>query len=341
MAEVYFLKLQNPNQEDLQLAALKMFDCFADFFTKDDRVALKIHFGERQSKTYLSPDFVKAIYNLLLPKIQEMSLVDCAVLYKGDRAFAQSHIQLAKDQGFNFAPIAILDGQAGEEINEIEINQKHFKKVKIGKGLENFNSVLAISHFKGHATAGFGGAIKNIGMGFGSKSGKLAMHKAFNLTMDETLCVACGKCAKECPNNAIVVKEKAKIDFSKCLHCGKCISVCPKGAILIPWGDTSSRDLQEKIAEYALGALKGKKAFFVNVLLSITPKCDCARELQTPFLADIGILASSDIVSIDQASLDLAGKENFAKPTINPEDQLNHAAVIGLGDRHYDLIELD
>ncbi len=358
MAKVYFLKVKTSSDKNLITAGKKIFKVFSDFFDLKDKVAIKVHFGERDSQTYLSPVLVKAIYEELKKKvnpsitlgvdgeqnrtIKNAALVDCSVLYKGERAFASTHKKLAIEHGFGFAPISILDGEKGDEEIKIEINQKHFKKIKIGAGIKNFNAVLAISHFTGHLSAGFGGAIKNVGMGLGSKAGKLEMHQAFKLKINPDLCQVCGICQRECPAGAIITNNgKAEIDYQKCISCGQCISICPQGAVEIPFGTGSSKDLQERIAEYAFGALKGKKSFFMNVLMNITSRCDCVRGIQKPIIPNIGILASKDIVAIDKASLDLIGKERFESLGVDPTVQIDYAEKLGLGEKDYELIEIE
>jgi len=341
MSKVYFLKIKNKSPEILEEAGKKISRMFSGFFDLEDRVAIKLHFGERGSTTYLSPVLVKAIYDELKSGVKRMVLADCTVLYKGDRSFASSHKKLAKDQGFGFAPIEILDGERGEEEIKIPVNLKHFKEVKIGAGLKNYNAVLALTHFKGHGGAGIGGALKNIGMGLGSKSGKLAMHEHYNLTINPETCRGCGACQKQCGGNAILIENGlAKIDRKKCSGCGLCISVCPYGAVERPMAELCSLNLQERIVEYVWGILKGRKSLFVNALLDITAKCDCVKERQVPMMPDIGILVSEDIVAIDQASLDLVGKEKFEKPQIDPQDQIDYAQKIGLGEKRYELIEI-
>lgn len=336
MAKVYFLKANS--QDNIIQKAKEIFACFGDFFNRNDRIAVKLHLGERNNKTSISPVFVKAIYENLKPKVKEIVLMDCSVLYKSERAFGESHKKLAYENGFDFAPIIIGDGKAGELEQKIKVNLKHFKQVKIGSELEKYNGILALTHFTGHSASCFGGAIKNIGMGLASKAGKLEQHEAFKIFVDKNRCTACSLCQKECPANAIsFVKGKSEIDYKKCIGCGKCIAICPLGAIQIPWGSNSSNDLQERIAEYAFGALKNKKAYFVNVLLNITKKCDCVREKQEPFLKDVGILAGDDIAAIDKASLDLLRAKNFKIPFSDHFRQINYAQQIGLGKQEYEL----
>lgn len=341
MSKVYFLKVKKQSDEILRKAGKKISEVFSDFFSIEDKVVIKLHFGERGSKTYLSPVLAKAIWEELDEKVKKAVLMDCTVLYRGERSFGSSHKKLAEDNGFGFASIMIADGEKGDEIIKIEINQKHFKEIKVGAGIKDFNSLLAISHLTAHDSTGFGGAFKNIGMGLGSKGGKLAMHQAFKLEVNQDLCQGCGTCQKECPAEAIIIKnKKAQINHQKCIGCGKCISVCPYGAVKIPWGEGSSKNLQERIVEYAYGILKGRKNFFINVLLDITPGCDCIRGVQEPMIEDIGILGSEDIVAIEQASLDLAGEEKFKKFGVDPFWQINYAQKLGLGKKDYQLIEV-
>lgn len=342
MAKVYFLKIHQKTPEILKEAGIKVSKFFTNFFGPKDSVAIKIHFGERVSQTYLNPLLVESIYNQLKGKVKRTVLTDCNVLYKSDRSFGTTHKKLAEEHGFGFAPIIIADGERGENELKVKINQKHFKEAKLGGVLKDFNALLAITHFTGHGGTGFGGALKNVGMGLGSKGGKLAMHQAFKLVVDLEKCQGCFSCQKECPGEAIFEEDgKAQMNYQKCLGCGICISVCPFGAIKTPQIGTSG-DLQERIAEYVLGVLKNRKAFFVNVLLDITPKCDCFRDkVQKPMVPDIGILISEDIVAIDQASVDLVGKKNLETETIDPTVQLEYAQSLGLGKRRYAFVEIN
>lgn len=342
MAKVYFYKIKKQSPEVLEKAGREVSGIISQAFGPEDKLAIKVHFGERGNVTYLGSDFTKAVCEDLKNKVKSLTLVECTVLYKGERSFASGHKKVALDHGFDFAPIEILDGEKGNEEVIIKINGKHFKEAKIGKGIEKFNSILAISHFKGHLAASFGGALKNIGMGLGSKGGKMAMHKGFKIASNPAICTGCGRCVKNCPAGAISLENgKAKIDYQKCLGCGLCISICPLGAIEIPWRSQTGKELQEKIAEYAAAVLKGRKAFFVNVLTNITKLCDCDGSVMKPMMKDIGILLSDDIVAVEEASLDLAGRENFVRDGFDPEDQINHAVLMGLGKKEYTLVNLN
>jgi len=342
MAKVYFYKIEKQSPEVLEKAGKEVSGIISKAFGSEDTLAVKVHFGEQGNTTYLGPDFTKAVCSDLKGKVKSLALVECTVLYKGERSFASGHKKVALDHGFDFAPVEILDGEKGNEEVKIKIDGKHFKEAKIGRGLEKFNSILAISHFKGHMASSFGGALKNIGMGLGSKGGKMAMHKSFKIASNPAICTGCGACLENCPAGAISLEnDKAKIDYIKCLGCGLCISVCPSDAIEIPWQSQTGKELQEKIAEYAAAVLKGRKAFFVNVLVNITKYCDCHNSAMKPIMKDIGVLLSEDIVALEEASLNLAGRENFRRDGFDPEDQINHAVLMGLGKKDYELINWD
>src|SRR5680860_245860 len=283
MAKVYFYKIEKQSPEVLEKAGREVSGIISKVFSPDDKLAVKVHFGEQGNTTYLGPDFTKAVCADLKNNVKSLALVETTVLYKGKRSFASGHKKVALDHGFDFAPVEILDGEQGNEEVIIKINGKHFKEAKIGKGIEKFNSILAVSHFKGHVAASFGGAIKNMGMGLGSKGGKMAMHKSFKIVSNSTICTGCGTCVNNCPAGAISLENgKVSINYKKCIGCGLCISICPAGAIEIPWQSQTGKELQEKIVEYAAAALKEKKVFFVNVLINITRFCDCQGSVMEP-----------------------------------------------------------
>jgi uncharacterized protein len=302
------------------------------------KVAIKVHFGEKGCTTYVNPEIVKKVYDKLIGMGKKAALVECNVLYKGSRTNSTDHKKTAKEHGFDFAPIDILDGEYGQEV--VEVNG-----CKIGKGIKKYDSLLVISHFKGHIMAGFGGAIKNVGMGIGSRAGKLDMHSSIKPVIDSGKCSGCGNCIKHCNIKAITIDYKtAKINPELCEGCAMCIAVCPTGAASVPWSGGSSKRLQEKIADYTKAVLSifSGKTFFINVLENITEDCDCFGIKQVPVMPDIGILASQDIVAVDKASLELANKKGFGKvkSSINKDNQIQTAVDLGLGNSDYKLIEL-
>jgi len=341
MLKVYFIRAG----KDLKNKLPKLFDAVSeDLDFKNEKIGVKLHFGEKGNTTYVKPELVKMIVNKIKEKNGNPDLIECCVLYRSERTTAEGHIKLAKEHGFDFAPIVILDGEIGDDYTEIPVNLKHFKKVRIGSKIKDYKFIVSVAHFKGHGGTGFGGSLKNIGMGLGSRAGKLKMHSKVKPIVNKSRCTACGTCVANCPVSAIALAPYAKIDDNICIGCAKCIAVCPYKAIGIPWGGASQRELQERIDEYAYGVLKDRKAIFFSFLLDITPNCDCFGYSETPIVKDIGILASKDIIAIEQASYDLVcedGNDKFAElHNIDSSIQLKYGEKIGLGKRKYELIEL-
>ena len=312
-----------------------------EYGNPDDPVGIKVHFGDEGNVTHLSPEWLKGLPSIFKHPV----FIECNVLYKSKRSKRETHIALAKEHGFGFLPIDILDGAVGDNKIEVEIDTKNTKRAKLGAGISKYKKCIAITHFKGHMAAGFGGALKNIGMGLGSRAGKLDMHASVSPRVNTKACIACSACAKDCPVKAISVGEFAIIDSKKCIGCAHCIGVCPTGAMTIPWGASPVERLMEKIAEYSLALSKGREWRFINFLTNITPECDCMAGKQVPMMKDIGVLYSSDPVAIDQASADLAitqyGKDPFKEHhKINWEHTLKYAEEIGLGSRKYELVKV-
>jgi uncharacterized Fe-S center protein len=292
---------------------------------KGKKIGIKVHFGEKGNISYLKPEFIKKIYNEVKKNnpSSEINLIECNVLYKSDRSETKSHIKLAREHGFDM-PIKILDKE-----QEIEINGKHFKKIKIGS-IEDYDCLLVVSHVKGHIMTGFAGAMKNLGMGLASRAGKLALHSNSCPVVNQKKCVACGKCARECPVQAINLNEKAVIDCKKCIGCAHCINTCPEEAINPPWGSVSSESLQEKIVEYAYGIYNHKKCYFINALINITKDCDCMGKKMKKEAEDIGYLYSEDMLKIDEESYNLIEKQNLGlfkkmNPRTSPRHQIEYA----------------
>lgn len=300
------------------------------------KVAIKVHFGERGCNTYMDPELVRKVYDKVVDSGRTAVLVECNVLYKGSRVNSTSHIEVAREHGFTDMDIDILDGEDGSEAVD-------YDGCKIGKGIEKYDSMLVVSHFKGHMGAGFGGAIKNVGMGLGSRAGKLDMHATTKPIITEDKCIGCGVCAQKCDVDAIsIVDGKAKIDEELCIGCAMCISVCPPGAVAVPWEGRTNEELQKRIAEYTEVIIKRyPKTLYLNLLTNITPHCDCMGMEQEPFMDDIGYTYSDNIVAIDRASLELADKNSDGKfSQINQVDklkQLTFAKESGLGDGKYEL----
>ncbi len=316
-----------------------------------ENVAIKLHFGERGCVTFLKPDLVRAVYDKVVSSVRKATLIECNVLYRGSRTNTTEHIKIAKEHGFNFAPIDILDGENGQEFVEVSLDKGLAKNVKLGKGLTKYDSIIVLTHFTGHEAAGLAGAFKNLGMGLGSRAGKLHMHSDIRPSIDLKKCIGCGTCLENCNANAIEInkktKEKAKINPKRCQGCAMCIAVCPEKAVKIPWHGSTSEQLQKKIVDYADGVIRlvKSKIIFVNVLENITADCDCLRTVQEPIMDDIGILMANDIVAVDKASLDLTNKYSHGKfNNISSADksiQIDYAFEKDLGCKDYEIVDLD
>ncbi len=314
-------------------------------------MAIKTHFGERGSSAFVPSFYLRQVVEDVKKAGGRPFLTDAGTLYVGSRSNAYEHILTAEANGFTLAttgaPIIIADGLIGHDFEEIEVGGKHIDKAKIASAVVHADAVIAVSHFTGHEISGFGAALKNVGMGLGSRGGKQQMHSGVKPTVDSGQCIGCGKCLRWCPAGAISLDDKkAVIDQDACLGCGECTVMCLEGAIAIRWA-TEQNDALEKIAEYACAALKEKegKRGFINFLINMTPACDCWDYSDAPFTPDIGVLASTDIVAIEQASADLVnqgGQDLIRKlyPAIAWETQITHAESLGLGSRAYELVQI-
>jgi len=258
--------------------------------------------------------------------------------------------------------VVIADGLTGLDAVEIPINLKHVKKAKIGTVIHAADVLVSLTHFKGHMMSGIGGTLKNVGMGCGSRKGKLEMHSASKPTMKQENCVACGVCIKNCPEQAIAYNQdhKAEIDYDKCVGCGQCVASCHYGAARVVW-DEAAAVMGEKMAEYAYAVLKDKPSFHISFMMNISPECDCWDSNDQAIAPDVGMAASFDPVALDRACVDLVnqapfipnseltdkgkytvGEDKFCQihPDIHWADTLKHAEQIGLGTQKYKLIKI-
>lgn len=366
-SDVYFANVRARSDKENKITKIgRLFDAagLARTIKKGDMTAIKLHFGQRGNDSYVNPVLVRPIVDKVKALGAKPFLTDTNTLYGGGRANSADHLQTALEHGFGYevtgSPLIIADGLKSDYYREVRINGKHFQSVKIAGEIAASDGMIVVSHFKAHLPAGFGGAIKNLGMGCAPAIGKADQHSTrpiFNAEM----CSGCAACARSCPASAIKVdKTITSIDYEACLGCGECLRACPNYAIDFDWF-VEVPPFMERIAEYALGAVTGKngKVGYFNVLLNITPDCDCVPWSDAPFVPDIGILASVDPVAIDQASYDLVngqlGLQNsmLQKNRVPGEDkfrgiwentdglvQVNYAARMGLGNKDYKLIEI-
>ena len=364
---VYFASLRAYSDQECTTAKVRrLFDCagFAKTIAPHDKTALKLHFGEMGNDGFISPVYVRQ----LVEKVRECGalpfLTDTNTLYLGSRSNAVDHITTAILHGFDFAvtgaPVIIADGLMGRNVAHVTIDKKHFKTVSIAGDIAAADSLIVLSHFKGHIVAGFGGAIKNLAMGCAPPVGKREQHNARPFSIREK-CTGCATCMKVCPKSAIsIVAKKSVINRDLCIGCFECMHACPEHAIDIDW-ETEIPVFVERMVEYACGAVMGKekKTGYMNFLIRITPDCDCFPFSDAPMVPDIGILASRDPVAIDAASFDLVNQQQgYADSLLTThhhkgEDkfigvhaqtdgyrQVRYAEEIGMGNRAYDLIRI-
>jgi hypothetical protein len=366
---VYFADLRGSAGQNIleKLGRLLTRTGLEERIGKKHLVAVKLHFGELGNTAYVRPVYVRRVVERLRAIGARPFLVDTNTLYVGTRGDSASHYETAIANGFDWAavgaPVVIGGGLRGTRAVPVEVNLPHYREVEIAPEIADADALVGISHFKGHEMSGFGGTLKNFGMGAASRHGKLSMHSTSSPVVNQEACTACHSCMRWCAFGAIEAsgkEEKAFINRERCAGCGACLPTCPVGAIRVDWNQDPG-GMQERLAEYAYGAIAPKRdrAVFLNVLLQISPLCDCYPFADTPLVADIGILASTDAVAIDQASADLvnaqpghplsrhtaqlgAGEDKFraAAPTVDWGIQLAHAERIGLGVRDYELVRV-
>jgi uncharacterized Fe-S center protein len=331
-------------------------------------VAIKMHFGELGNLAYLRPNYAKAVADVVKELGGLPFLTDCNTLYPGSRKHALEHLDCANINGFNTVTtgcqIIIADGLRGTDDIEVPVpNGEYCKEAYIGRAVMDADIFISLSHFKGHEQAGFGGAIKNIGMGCGSRAGKMQQHNSGQPHVNENRCRGCRRCAKECGSDAIIYKEnnKAWIDPDKCKGCGRCIGACGFDAISNN-NEDAPQMLGRKMAEYTAAVISGRPNFHISLITDVSPNCDCHGENDAPILPDIGMLASFDPVALDQACVDLCQKvkpirnsqlgDNMARehfhdfgdvwhnsnPNVSWAETLEHAEKIGVGSRDYELV---
>ena len=331
-------------------------------------VAIKMHFGELGNLAFLRPNYAKAVADLCKEQGGMPFLTDCNTLYVGRRKNALDHLDTAYENGYNpFATgchVIIADGLKGTDETLVPINCEYVKEAKIGRAVMDADVIISLNHFKGHEQAGFGGALKNLGMGCASVGGKLELHSASQPVIDSQNCKKCGICIKHCAHEAIHFDAQhiAEIDYSRCVGCGQCVALCQYDAAVMGESDTSER-LNYKIAEYTQAVLKDKPHFHISFIMNVSPECDCWNHYDAAIIPDLGILASFDPVALDKACADLViaapviggNKLSEAHPhehlqgtdkfhLIHPDTNwlagLQHAEKIGIGTLDYELISV-
>jgi hypothetical protein len=366
-AKVYFAPVRSPKKHSLVTRSGRLLERagLKDVIAPDDLVAVKLHFGERGNTGFVQPIYVREIVARIKAAGGKPFLTDSNTLYRGQRANAVDHLTCAVHNGFSYAtveaPILIADGLDGRDAVDVAVEGKHFDSVRIGAAAVHADAMVVVSHVKGHEAVGFGGALKNVGMGLGCRSAKQRMHSDFEPHPSAEKCTACGRCVTWCPVNAIAIgpDRVAEVDHELCYGCGECVAACPYGAIAIQW-KTTPEAIQEKIVEHVAGAVAGKggKVVYLSLITDVSPDCDCWDFSDAAIVPDIGVLASLDPVAIDQAAYDLVtrakglagslgedmdeGVDKFERVTgIDGTVVLSYGEKMGLGSRAYELVVVE
>jgi uncharacterized Fe-S center protein len=336
---VWFAPLTESHDDDaIRARAAALFDAagFADILRPEALVALKVHFGERGNHNFIKPRLLSSLVERVRAAGGRPFWTDTNTLYHGERSNAVDHTLLAAEHGFSVeqtgVPVVIADGLTGR--GEVRVAEA--------------GALLVISHATGHLVAGFGGAIKNMGMGLSSRKGKLYQHSVVKPRVKQSECVACGTCVSWCPVHAIILADgAAHIEAKACIGCGECLAACRVGAVRFEWR-MASRGLQERMAEQAAGVVArlGERIGFLTFVMDVGKDCDClASRPKDLLLRRAGILASRDPVALDQAAIDLV-ERHLGRPLrkaaydIDFEPQIAAAEALGLGSRRYTLVTL-
>lgn len=331
-------------------------------------VAIKIHFGEMGNLAFIRPNYAKAVADVVTELGGKPFLTDCNTLYPGSRKNALEHLYTAWENGFSplsaGCPVIIADGLKGtDEVEVPVIGGEYVKNAKIGHAIMDADVYISLSHFKGHENTGFGGAVKNTGMGCGSRAGKMEQHNSGKPQVFADRCKGCMLCQKQCAHGAISYDENriASIDINKCVGCGRCIGGCNFDAIEnIDY--SANFELNCKMAEYSKAVVDGRPQFHINMVQDISPNCDCHAENDAPILPDVGMFISTDMIALDKACADACLKQtpmphsqlsdnmsktdfvdshdHFCNSSPNSEWRscLEHGEKIGLGTRQYELV---
>ena len=334
-------------------------------------VAIKMHFGELGNISYLRPNYAKAVADVVKEFGGKPFLTDCNTMYPGSRKNALEHLECAWENGFTpltvGCPILIGDGLKGTDDVDVPVaGGEYVKEAKIGRAIMDADVFISLTHFKGHEMTGFGGTIKNIGMGCGSRAGKKDQHSSGKPHIEQDVCKGCRKCQKECANGGLIFDETARkmhVDQEHCVGCGRCLGACNFDAIAFD-NDTANELLNCRMAEYTKAVVDGRPNFHISLVVDVSPNCDCHGENDVPILPNIGMFASFDPLALDQACVDACLKatpmpgsqlaKNMAKKGFvdhhdhfcnsTPESEwrscLEHAEKIGLGTRNYELIKV-
>ena len=365
-AKVYYTNMHTTYDENLtqKLARLITTAGIGEIDFDRKYAAVKMHFGEPGNLAFLRPNYAQAVVKVIQDLGGKAFLTDCNTLYVGGRKNALDHLDTAFMNGFSplstNCHVLIADGLKGTDEVLVPVEGgEYVKEAKIGRAVMDADVFISLNHFKGHECTGFGGALKNIGMGCGSRAGKMEMHSAGKPFVVTDKCIGCGRCVKICAHDAPVITDrKAAINHDKCVGCGRCIGICPMDAVKAP-EDESNDILNCKIAEYAKAVIDGRPHFHISLVIDVSPNCDCHPENDIPIVPNVGMFASFDPVALDQACADAVNKQPVvagsqldkmpkvhgdhftdSAPATNWKVAIEHAVKLGIGTDQYELIEI-
>ena len=376
-SKVFFTDLRTTPGNDLltKLERLIRRAGIGDIDFNGKFTAIKIHFGEPGNLAYIRPNYAARVVDVVRSLGGKPFLTDSNTLYSGGRSNAVDHINAANENGFNrigaHADVIIADGLKGTDYKEVPCGGSYCPSPKIGAAIADADVVISMNHFKGHEQSGFGGALKNLGMGSACVGGKLELHSSSQPVIDLERCIGGKVCERYCRHEAVkVVDRKAVIDYGKCVGCGQCVAVCQHSGAVVKDYDTSEV-LNCKIAEYAQAVVNGKPSFHISFIMNVSPNCDCWNHNDAAIVPDLGIAASFDPVALDCACADLVmaapslhgntisdkdeahghdcscshhhrGEDKFriVHPDTNWQAGVEHGEKIGLGRRAYELIKV-
>lgn len=336
--KVYFTSFKTSEHENLiqKLHRLMKQAGFESIDFNEKYAAIKIHFGEYGNLAFLRPNYAKVIADIVKEQGGKPFLTDCNTLYIGSRKNAVDHLETAYMNGFTpyatGCPVIIADGLKGTDEALVPVDGEYIKEAKVGRALMDADILISLTHFKGHEATGFGGTIKNIGMGGGSRAGKMDQHSAGKPYVRQSVCVGCGMCTRVCAHDAITIEEhKAQINHDKCVGCGRCVGVCPKDAVTPEYSE-SNDILNCKMAEYTLALCKDRPCFHISLICDVSPNCDCRPENDRPIIPNVGMLASFDPVALDMACADLCNQQPVLSNSVLAENMEQHKHEHGDGD---------
>ena len=364
-SKVYFTTFKTSYTENIpdKLKRLIFTAGIKDIDFTDKYAAIKMHFGELGNLAFLRPNYAKVVADIVKELGGKAFLTDCNTLYVGSRKNALDHLDTAYENGFSplstGCHVIIGDGLKGMDEELVPVDGEYVKEARIGRAIMDADIFISLNHFKGHEMTGFGGALKNIGMGCGSRAGKMEMHSEGKPYVNQEKCVGCGMCTKVCAHTGITVTDKkASINHDNCVGCGRCIGACPMDAVYSE-NNEANDILSYKMAEYAKAVVEGKPQFHISLVIDVSPFCDCHPENDSPIIPDVGMFASFDPVALDLACAQAALKQpvlsgsrldempkdyedHFTNthPVTNWRSQIDHGEKIGLGSTDYELIEI-